>query len=67
VDITKYGTVAISEEEVLVSGFHVDGQMPGSWLPPNAGELIVLWAIERLWKTLSEKGQELWLKNHYEE
>ena len=62
--ITKHGIVAISEEEVLVSGFYIDGAVPGNWLPPNAGEFIVMWAIERLWKTLSEKGKVSWRKNH---
>ena len=63
-EITKYGIVAISENEVHVTGFYVDGQVPGSWLSPNAGELIIMWAIERLWKTLSEKGKTAWRKNH---
>ena len=63
-EITKHGIIAISENDVVVSGFYVDGAAPGSWLPPNAGELIVLWAIERLWKTLSEKEKSLWMKNH---
>ena len=47
-NITKYGIVIINKDEIVVSGFEVDGQIPNSWLPANAGDLIVAWAIERL-------------------
>ena len=49
-NITKYGIVIINKDEIVVSGFEVDGQIPNSWLPANAGDLIVAWAIERLTK-----------------
>ena len=52
--ITKYGKVMISRSEILITGFEVDGQMPNSWLPANAGDLIVAWAIERLTKVQGE-------------
>ena len=53
-NITKYGIVMINKDEIVVSGFEVDGQLPNSWLPANAGDLIVAWAIERLTKVQGE-------------
>ena len=53
-NITKYGIVMINKDEIVVSGFEVDGQLPNSWLPANAGDLIVAWAIVRLIQVLGE-------------
>ena len=48
-EITKYGTITISKEEVLFTGFTVDGERHLSdQLFPNAGNVIVEWAIQRL-------------------
>jgi len=57
--ITKYGIVAISEDDVMATGFTVDGQMPGNWLPPHASELIITWAIERLKEVSNVKEVEI--------
>ena len=52
--ITKYGIVAISETEIHITGFEIDGQggfsVADSIDPQTACDLIRLWAIERLSK-----------------
>ncbi len=47
-EITKHGIVAICEDEIVVTGFEVDGSSPNAWLPIGAEDLIITWAIERL-------------------
>ena len=52
--ITKHGIVAISETEIVVTGFEIDGQSGSSVAdsinPQNAMDLIRSWAIKRLSK-----------------
>lgn len=52
--ITKHGIVAISETEIVVTGFEIDGQggfsVADSINPQNAMDLIRSWAIKRLSK-----------------
>ena len=55
-EITKYGTITISKDEVLIIGFVVDGKRHLSdQLFPNVGNVIVAWAIERLTESASQK------------
>ena len=44
-EITKHGIVAISEDDIFVTGFAVDGSKGDEWLPANASGLIIEWAI----------------------
>ena len=55
-EITKHGIVAISEDDIFVTGFAVDGSKGDEWLPANASDLIIEWAIGRLMKA-TLKGQ----------
>jgi len=52
-EITKYGTVTISKDEVMATGFTIDGSL-GDQLFPNAESIIVAWAIERLTENLDQ-------------
>ena len=44
--INKYGKVIISEDNIVVTGFEVDGQ--NEITTRDFGTLAVLWAIKRL-------------------
>ena len=52
--ITKYGTVTISEDEVLIEGFTIDASLGKSF--PDAGNEIITWAIEALKDRLTKLG-----------
>ena len=54
--ITKHGTVTISKDEVIATGFTVNGGL-GDQLFPNAESIIVAWAIERLTENLDQGAE----------
>ena len=54
-EITKYGKVIISEDDIMITGFHFDGAKGESRL--DAESIAVAWAIKRLTESASQKAE----------